>query len=402
MPPVWNTSILQSQTSNIEGVIAGISRIYGEATAKIDEDFVWSVHTATLGPVTLVQGTVDALARLDVAVGRHALVITRARSMHMQSAVKPIATIPGARAAMFSPGTRLNVQTEPGQRTSNLTFMSGFLEMQFAALTGETIQNVKFDAEIDLNNSSGALVDQLCQYLADQINAQTSMVPAALAATLCETLSRTLLFSQPHNYSYLLDKPAPPSSRTVVRLVEEYVDAHAGGPIIAEDLARVTGASVLSIEAAFRQHRQTTPLSFLRQRRLQRARRILLEDPSIPTSQVAQMAGFLRLDPFLAAYFKTFQESPSETRRLGLLGPTSSLRSFPATSLPTPELRLSLLSERERQVCALVVQGRLNKQIADELGIAERTVQDHRAHALKKLGVESTAELAKLWERLSK
>lgn len=402
MSTSWTTSISQIQTSNIEGVVAGIRRIYGDATATVDEDFVWHVNTATLGPVTLVQGTIDVLVRLDVALARHALVITRARSMHVDNSFKPIATIPGTRAAALSPGTRFNVATEPGQRTSNLTFAPGFFETQFGALTGQTIDGLQFDAELDLSKPSGVLVDHLCRYLADQINTGASSVPAALAASVCETLSRTLLFSHRHNYSYLFDKPAPPSSRTVVRLVEEYVDAHAGGPILADDLARVTGASVLSIEAAFRQHRQTTPLAFLRQRRLQRARRILLDDPWIPISQVAQMAGYLRLDPFLAAYFKTFQESPAETRRHGYLGPTSSLRSSPQTTVPTPEHRLSLLSERERQVCALVVQGRLNKQIADQLGIAERTVQDHRAHALKKLGVESTAELVKLWERLFK
>lgn len=392
----------QVRASNIEGIIAGMRRIYGEATASVDADFVWQANTATLGPVTLVQGTVDALVQLDIAVARHALAINRKMSMHISGLSGPKSAIPGSKAVIISPGKRVKVQTEPDQRTSNITFTPGFLETQFTALTGKTIQSLDFESEFNLSSPTGVLVDQLSQYLVAQISAGPSTVPAALAASLCETLSRSLLFGQPHSYSYLLDKPAPPSSRTVVRLVEEYVDANAGGPIVADDLARLTGASVQSIDAAFRQHRQTTPLAFLRQRRLERARRLLLADPLMPMAQVAQMAGYLRVDPFLAAYFKTFKESPAETRRLGVLGTTPSLRSSQLTPLPTPEARLSLLSERERQVCALVAQGRLNKQIADELGIAERTVQDHRAHALKKLGVDSTAELAKLWDRWSK
>jgi FixJ family two-component response regulator len=58
--------------------------------------------------------------------------------------------------------------------------------------------------------------------------------------------------------------------------------------------------------------------------------------------------------------------------------------------------RLDLLSERERQVLDGVVRGFLNKQISEELGIAERTVKHHRATLTQKLGVQSAAELALL------
>lgn len=59
------------------------------------------------------------------------------------------------------------------------------------------------------------------------------------------------------------------------------------------------------------------------------------------------------------------------------------------------------LSPRERQVFERVVAGKLNKQIADELGVAERTVKAQRAHMMEKLGVGSSAELGRLAERLS-
>jgi FixJ family two-component response regulator len=59
--------------------------------------------------------------------------------------------------------------------------------------------------------------------------------------------------------------------------------------------------------------------------------------------------------------------------------------------------RLELLSDREREVMQHVVQGKLNKQIADDLGIHERTVKLHRTAITTKLGVPSVAELTKLW-----
>jgi RNA polymerase sigma factor (sigma-70 family) len=61
--------------------------------------------------------------------------------------------------------------------------------------------------------------------------------------------------------------------------------------------------------------------------------------------------------------------------------------------------RLASLTPREREVCALVVEGLLNKQIGDRLGASEKTVKVHRARVMKKLGVGSVAELARLAER---
>ena len=59
-------------------------------------------------------------------------------------------------------------------------------------------------------------------------------------------------------------------------------------------------------------------------------------------------------------------------------------------------LRFKSITERERQVLREVVRGRLNKQIAADMGISERTVKVHRAALTTKLGVPSVAELTKL------
>ncbi len=62
--------------------------------------------------------------------------------------------------------------------------------------------------------------------------------------------------------------------------------------------------------------------------------------------------------------------------------------------------RFESLRPREREVFDRIVAGRLNKQIADELGISERTVKMERAQVMAKLGVGSAAELGRLAERL--
>jgi FixJ family two-component response regulator len=55
--------------------------------------------------------------------------------------------------------------------------------------------------------------------------------------------------------------------------------------------------------------------------------------------------------------------------------------------------RLARLSEREREVLEQVLQGRLNKQIAFDLGIAEKTVKAHRGRVMEKMEAGTVAEL---------
>ena len=58
--------------------------------------------------------------------------------------------------------------------------------------------------------------------------------------------------------------------------------------------------------------------------------------------------------------------------------------------------RLASLTPRERQVLDLVVTGKLNKQIAAELGAAEKTIKIHRGRVMRKMEAESVADLVRM------
>lgn len=59
------------------------------------------------------------------------------------------------------------------------------------------------------------------------------------------------------------------------------------------------------------------------------------------------------------------------------------------------------LTPREREVMALVATGKMNKQIAAELGLSEMTVKVHRAHVMRKMQATSIADLVRMADRLA-
>jgi RNA polymerase sigma factor (sigma-70 family) len=62
--------------------------------------------------------------------------------------------------------------------------------------------------------------------------------------------------------------------------------------------------------------------------------------------------------------------------------------------------RFTSLTPREQEVISMVVSGKLNKQIADQLGTAENTVKVHRSRAMEKMRAQSVAELVKMIDKL--
>jgi len=69
-------------------------------------------------------------------------------------------------------------------------------------------------------------------------------------------------------------------------------------------------------------------------------------------------------------------------------------------TLSALQARFQVLTSRERAILAQVAEGRLNKQIAGDLGIAENTVKAHRRNAMRKIRAASVAELCRMVDKL--
>ena len=144
---------------------------------------------------------------------------------------------------------------------------------------------------------------------------------------------------------------------------------------------RMPGLTGLQLQQRLVAMRQAVPIVFLSGR------------GDIPTSVLAMKAGaedFLTkpvaTDVLLSAVAQAIARDREDRGKRGQLDATRTL--------------IGTLTPTERKVFDRVVRGKLNKQIADELRTAERTIKWHRHNLMQKLQIHSLAELVSMAERL--
>jgi AraC-like DNA-binding protein len=140
-----------------------------------------------------------------------------------------------------------------------------------------------------------------------------------------ESVVRGLLLAADHPYRAALDGQARAAPPRAIRAAIEVIEAEAHRPLTVSGLAARSYVSVRSLQQGFRAHLGTTPMAYLREVRLHRARQDLLHaDPSIDT--VASLAfrwGFTNLGRFAAAYAARYGENPGTTLRRSATGSVS-------------------------------------------------------------------------------
>ena len=144
------------------------------------------------------------------------------------------------------------------------------------------------------------------------IDHATVLAPAFVLAELEEALIVSMLFNFPHNMRERLDQEVLEAGSWQVKRVEEYIEAHLDAPFDIERIAEVTGISTRSIYRAFKRSRGYSPMAFARQRRLQRARKMLEDTETNQTvTSVAFVCGFNDVGHFSREFSKAFGEAPS-------------------------------------------------------------------------------------------
>lgn len=159
------------------------------------------------------------------------------------------------------------------------------------------------------------LVETICSDFADTLPGVTH---ARVAGSLEDCFVRLMLATLEHNYSAEMEAlgSAPPPAPFYVRRAEEFIRMNATEQITVADLVQAAGVSPRSLHAGFKRFRQISPMAYLRNHRLELARK-KLKAAAVTNQSVTDIAmdcGFNHLSKFARDYDNRFGEKPSRTR----------------------------------------------------------------------------------------
>jgi AraC-like DNA-binding protein len=222
-------------------------------------------------------------------------------------------------AAVFSFHENLTMRWAPGMRQMMLTIDKSLIERYLENLLHQPLrQPLAFHSRVDLADRGqgiGAAVQTMHRALT---LCGKAGLPPVLAAEIEHHTLTTLLLSQRHNYTDAIFQAHTLPAPRVVRSVVELIDSLPRQAFTVADLAMHAGISERSLQEAFRRQLGTSPMSYLRRRRLQQAHDELLRiDPAagVTVTDIALSHGFTHIGRFAAAYRQNFGESPSTTLR---------------------------------------------------------------------------------------
>lgn len=168
-----------------------------------------------------------------------------------------------------------------------------------------------------LNGSAGSfasLVRSICQ---DMSRDASGFSQPCVSRHLEGALAAMLVAEFPHSYSELVRESAQSPAPFYVKRAEEYIRANLCTSLCLAELALAAGTSARSLQSGFRRFRQTTPMAYLRDRRLELARQMLRKAAGSNTqvTEIALTCGFTHLGKFAQHYRSRFGESPKETKK---------------------------------------------------------------------------------------
>lgn len=196
----------------------------------------------------------------------------------------------------------------------NVTFPHDCLEKLYLRWAGHPAEESLWTSKLSIGGPGSAwsaLLEYCCRCVAE-FPQQVS--EGALGRHLEEMLGIQML-TEWSTRTGLVPQAASPAPRHVLH-AEQYMRDNARQAPTAGEVAQAVGVSVRALSAAFRHFRQTTPMAYLREVRLEAVRRALLAAPDGATvASIAEQWGYANLGAFAARFRTRFGEYPSALLR---------------------------------------------------------------------------------------
>ncbi|SFL73240.1 helix-turn-helix transcriptional regulator [Geodermatophilus ruber] len=217
-------------------------------------------------------------------------------------------------AAVHGVRERHQLRARAGSRLIGMKFGRELVEGELGAMLGRPVTDpVRWTAGFDLRRGAGRSWLSLVEFTLTALDRPGLLDSPLVRRRQVRTLVAGLLAAQPHNYSADLADSARPLRPRTVRRALEHIHEHYAQPLTVTDLAAAAGSSARRLQEAFGAHLGQSPMSYLRDVRLDQVRRLLADGGSSVT-EAALACGFTHLGRFSAAYRERFGELPSRTR----------------------------------------------------------------------------------------
>ncbi|WP_329404402.1 AraC family transcriptional regulator [Streptomyces melanogenes] len=225
-------------------------------------------------------------------------------------------TLDEATAGVANPGDTQELRPLRSGRTRflGLRIDAALVEQEFAALTGHPpLSTVRFDLALDLATSKGRTVRLLVHSLLEQLDSKDPLFQRAeLQRSQLRCLVSALLLAQPHSHTGELHGGPQPAYPRSLRAALTFIEANLAEHISLSDIAGAAGCSPRTLNSAFRGRFGFSPMSYVRNLRLDRIREDILAS-SDPVGTIAYRWGVSHLGRFAGEYRDRFAELPSAT-----------------------------------------------------------------------------------------
>ena len=210
----------------------------------------------------------------------------------------------------------LSVRFEPGRRGPGISLDRLMLVHRLAVLIDAPVRRrLAFDLRFDTTvKHQTAIADMIRGVLTPNLGAAFTASPAT-ASALSTTFLDLALHSLPHTYSEELRRPPVRIAPKHIKRAMDYVEAQVHSTLTVDDLAKAIGISIRSLQYGFRHFLDISPADHIRNIRLERARRDILDQQESSLTEIAGRWGFANLARFNTRFRIAYGETPAEYRR---------------------------------------------------------------------------------------
>jgi AraC-like DNA-binding protein len=210
------------------------------------------------------------------------------------------------------------LRSEAGSERVTLSVSKATAMTQLAALLGDLpSRRLEFLPEFDLKAPyARRLRRQMHLAIADLDEAGPEGVGPVMLHMYEQLIVTGLLLGHPNNYTSALQRLENKVAPGDVKRAIDFIEAHLHRPITLTDIATASGVPGRTLLKHFKDHRNVSPMRYLREARLVRVRQALMRpDDTASVTDIAMQWGFSHLGRFAIEYRTLFGESPLETSR---------------------------------------------------------------------------------------